>query len=776
MQKSIRYYSLLLIIKKTEKTVKSNIIKIITVLLCSFNIAAAQSLTGSVSEYADDGTLTPVVGATVQWQGTSVGAVTGRDGTFTVARTAVTNKLLVRYPTYDTDTIEVSGSQTELKVVLASAHSLQTVNVSTISGAYISVKPIFTTVISTEGLRRAACCNLSESFENTVAVDVEYADAVSGAKQISMLGLAGIYSQILLENVPYVRQLSHQFGLGFIPGTWMEMISISKGTSSVTNGYEAITGQIDVEYKKPETNRERLFVNLYGNTMGKMELNLNSRFDVGKKQNASSMLLFHAESQIAKIDMNHDNFLDLPLNRQINLMNRWDYRSKNNIVEGRTMVSYLFEDRIGGEKSFNPKRDAGSGSIYGLGIRTHKLDAITKNGFLLKGEYESVGTILSFTYHNTNARFGQRKYDGEQLSGYANIFYSNKFGKTERHKLTTGASMQFDHVNQLINSNNNGDILHFLQPTIVNEAVPGVFAEYSYSIEDKFIIMPGFRLDYNLLYSQLYWTPRLHVKWQITEKTSLRASAGKGYRTANVYVENMSLMVSNRTFETLEPLKPEEAWNAGISFVQEFTVNGNKSSFSADYFYTRFMNQTLIDLDQYTNKVLIYNLNGMINSGKSYSHSFQADLTLTPIERFEIVLAYRFNDVWQTMNNLLQRKALTSPHKALLNLNYATKFNRWKFSATLQYNSAMRLPSTESNPEQYRLGRYSPDYLILNAQVTYRYKGWEFYIGGENLTNYRQKHPVLSADNPFGPYFDASMIYAPVIGAMGYAGFRFTLK
>ena len=752
-----------------------NIIKtIIIILLSSFNIAVSQSLTGSVNEYADDGTLKPVIGATVQWQGTGIGAVTDHDGLFTVIKTATTNKLLVRYPTYETDTIEVAANQTELKIILTSAHNLTAVTVSAISGAYVSVKPIFTTVISTEGLRRAACCNLSESFENTVAVDVEYSDAVSGAKQISMLGLAGIYSQILLENVPYVRQLSHQFGLGFIPGTWMEMISISKGTSSVTNGYEAITGQIDVEYKKPETNRERLFVNLYGSTMGKMEFNLNSRFDVGKKQNASSMLLFHAESQIAKVDMNHDNFLDLPLNQQINLMNRWDYRSKNNVLEGRVMVSYLFEDRVGGEKSFNPKHDIGSGSVYGLGIRTHKLDAITKNGVLLKGEHESIATILSFTYHNTDAYFGQRKYFGEQLSGYANIFYSNKFGKTERHKLTTGASFQFDHTLQSLYPISLGHMTDFAN--LRNEAVPGIFAEYSYNIHDKFIIMPGFRLDYNLLYNQLYWTPRLHLKWQIAKHTSMRASVGKGYRTANVYAENMSLMVSNRTFEVLEPLKAEEAYNAGISFVQEFSINGNKSLFSVDYFYTHFMNQTLIDLDQDIHKVMIYNLNGLLNRGKSYSHSFQADLTLTPIERFEIVLAYRFNDVRQTLNNQLQRKPLTSPHKALLNLNYATKFNRWKFSATLQYNSSMRLPSTESNPEHYRLGSYSPDYLTLNAQVTYRYKGWEFYVGGENLTNYRQKHPILAADDPFGKYFDASLIYAPIVGIMGYAGFRFTLK
>ncbi|MDR2868266.1 MAG: TonB-dependent receptor [Bacteroidales bacterium] len=725
----------------------------------------AQTLTGTVNEIDDTGKSIPIVGALLKWQGTASGTFTDKEGNYSLVRVSSTNLLLVSYPTYDTDTIEVSASRNELNIVLARSRSLQAVEVVAAGGSYVSVKPILTNVISTEGLRRAACCNLSESFENTVAVDVEYSDAVSGAKQISMLGLAGVYSQILLENVPYVRLLSNQFGLGFIPGTWMEMISISKGTSSVVNGYEAITGQIDVEYKKPETNHERLFINLYGNIMGKAELNLNSRFAIKNKENVSTMLLVHAEAQMAKIDMNKDGFLDLPLNRQVNVMNRWDYRHK--ALEGRTMIGYLFEDRIGGQKEFDPKQDRPYNHDYwGMRIKTHKVDFITKNGFLLKGENEGIGTIVSFNFQDNNSYFGLRDYQAQQISGYANLFYSNKFGATARHKLTTGFSMQADNLKENLRDIRNYDIP--ISPWRT-ELVPGIFAEYSYSIADKFIIMPGFRVDYNLMYKQLFWTPRLHIKWQMAKNSSVRASVGKGYRTANVIVENLSLLVSNRDFVYQydnKGLKPEEAYNAGISFVQNFKVNGGNSSFSVDYFYTHFINQTIIDLDKDSHSVYVYNLNDKLHRGTSYSHSFQADLTLTPFTRFEVVLAYRYNDVRLTTAGKLQKKALVSPHKALLNLNYATKFNRWKFSATLQYNSSMRLP----------IAKNSPDFLILNAQITYKYKGWEFYIGGENLTNYKQKDPIMGAENPFGSHFDASIIYAPIIGAMGYAGFRFTLK
>lgn len=295
--------------------------------LCFIQIGnAQQSLQGKVMEYNEAEKGTPVVGAILQWQNTSVGTVTDQNGTFALPKVEESNILIVSYSTYQNDTITVERNRTELNIVLSTAHTLPSISVeATRQGAYISVKPILTTIISTDGLRKAACCNLSESFDNTVAVDVEYADAVSGAKQISMLGLAGIYSQILLENTPYIRLLSNQFGLGYVPGTWMEGISISKGTASVTNGYEAITGQINVDYKKPETNSEKLFINLYGNSMGKAEFNLNSVFKI--KENLSTMLLLHTEGQLAKIDMNHDSFIDIPINYQVNAMNRWDYQT-----------------------------------------------------------------------------------------------------------------------------------------------------------------------------------------------------------------------------------------------------------------------------------------------------------------------------------------------------------------------------------------------------------------------------------------------------------------
>jgi outer membrane receptor protein involved in Fe transport len=451
------------------------------------------------------------------------------------------------------------------------------------------------------------------------------------------------------------------------------------------------------------------------------------------------------------------------------------------------MIGYLFEDRIGGMMNFSPKKNIHqliTDSIWGLRIKTHKMDLITKNGFMIgSSEFQSIGTILSVNYQNDHSQFGARSYNANQLSGYVNVIYSGKFGAMKNHKIGAGASFQIDQVIEKIRNYapSFSSYSDFYDNKRI-EAVPGVFAEYAYTIEDKFIIMPGIRLDYNFHYKQLFWTPRLHLKWQPVHETSIRISAGKGYRSSNPIIENLSLLVSNRQLVFPEASRPEEAWNTGISFVQNFNMPGGKSTFSIDYYYTHFINQTIISLDENPRNVFIYNLNGDNNGRKnqSYSHSAQVEFTLMPFKRFEITLAYRFNDVRLTTAGKLQQKPLMSPHKALLNLNYSLPYDKWKFNLTFQYNSPMRLPDMSSNPEEYRpvvnKNGKSRDWVMMNAQVTKKFRLWEIYLGGENMLNYKQENPIISADQPFGKYFDASVIYMPITGIMGYVGVRITLK
>lgn len=769
--------------KKRNKMKRSLVILWTLMLFCG--LAEAQTLRGRVLEVNEQGDTIAVSSAALQWLHTAVGTHSDANGEFSLPRSK-SDSIVVSFPTYQPDTLWITPTQNEVTIFLSHAHSLAEVSVVGRDGSFISTQPILTTVITQQGLRRAACCNLAESFESSVAIDSEFPDAVSGARQISMLGLAGVYSQILLENVPFIRLLAHQFGLGFVPGSWMESISLSKGTSSVVNGFEAITGQINVDYKKPETNLERFFMNFYANSMGKGELAMNTRIPIGKEEKASTNFLVFLADQFAKMDMNKDGFMDVPRSRQVNVMNRWDYKSPK--VEGRTMAGFVWDNRFGGQMHYSPSDIMPAVLVYGFTADNKRVDVITKNGILLNGEHESIGTIVSYTGHWLNSQYGfDKNYQGNQHSVYANVLYSNKFGANERHKLTAGGSLQFDCLNEFFHSGSQVNINDYNRPHH-HDLIPGVFAEYAYIIDPKLVVMAGMRLDYNMVrdrqhsnnwesINQLFWTPRVHLKWQATKNLSVRASAGKGYRNAHFFTENQSLLFSSRSICFNGHTKPEEAWNAGASMVYQFDMPAGKGSVAIDYFYTHFLQQMIVDLDQNVHEIHYYALNGDYNGygNRSRSHSAQIEVTLWPFKRFEMLLAYRYNDVRYMRNGEMRQKDLMSPHKALVNLNYSTRYDKWKFNVTLQVNGPQQLPDMTANPAS-SLPEYAPAYCILNAQITKRFRRWEIYVGAENMLNYKQDNPIVDARNPFGDNFDATVVYAPITGIMGYLGVRCILK
>ncbi len=734
--------------------------KAIILGICLLNIMALYSqskISGTIFELDKNNKPIGLPGATIQWSGTTQGTSTDVNGNFSLITVSGNNKIVVKHVSYATDTLTITDLNKPIKIILSGGKMLSEVEVRSNEGYLISIKPITTQIITGDGLKKAACCSLAESFESSATVDVEYSDAVTGAKQIQMLGLAGVYSQILAENIPLVRGLSTPFGLSYVPGPWMESIYISKGTSSVTNGYESISGQINVEYKKPESNEEKVYLNLYGDDMGRGELNFNTR--IGIKENASTMLLFHAENQFSKIDHNGDGFMDIPLNKQLHVMNRWDYDVPHKL-EGKTMVSFLTEDRSGGAVAFDKSKDYLGTTQYGMGIQTNRFNATTKNGFFLKDEDRSIGTQLSFTHHDQNSFFGQTKYNADQNSIYVNLLYASPISKNKNHKINTGLSYQMDAYKE---NYNDSTFSH-------TESVPGVFAQYSYSVGEALAIIAGFRADYHNQYG-LFWTPRMHAKYMLNEHWSARGTVGKGYRVANVYAENTALLTSSRQFVVTEELKNEEAWNYGLNITRTFNMNKKDATFSLDYYRTEFVNQVIVDVDKSPDFAYISNLHGL-----SYSNSAQVEAILYPLKGLEAIIAYRINDVRQTVDGKLREKALSSIHKAVLSLSYKTKYDKWQFDFTTQYHGAMRLPDLSANPVEYQLPTHSPDYFTFNAQITRRFKKIEIYLGGENLGNYMQMVPIIAANDPFGSYFDSSIVWGPIRGRMIYGGLRFTLK
>jgi outer membrane receptor for ferrienterochelin and colicin len=588
-------------------------------------------------------------------------------------------------------------------------------------------------------------------------VDVAFTDAVSGAKKIQMLGLDGIYTQVLSENMPMLRGLSAAYGLTYIPGTWVENIMVTKGTGSVVNGYESISGQINLEFLKPSEQKKRFFINLYGNHKGRAEANLH--FSPKLNDKWSTMMFGHVSSNTMKQDMNRDGFLDMPLTQQYNVFNRWDYNNQKNF-EAQFGIKGLYENRQGGQTGFNYNRDMGTKNFYGIGINTRQLEYFSKTGFMFPSKpYKSVGIQTSGKIQQQDMYFGLRKYKGEQKSLYLNVIYASII-KTTNHKIKAGASYLLDDYSESFNDS------AFAR----TESVPGVFAEYTFTHAENVSVVAGIREDYHNIHG-LQFTPRLHMRYSPVKNTTIRLSGGRGFRSANVIVENQSVFSSSREVRFMEPLKAEIAWNYGLSFNQQFKLFSNEAFINIDFFRTDFQNQVVVDLDQHVNRVVFYNL-----KGRSFSHSLQADIGFEPVKDLAVKLAYKWYDVKTTYNYELLDRPYVPKHRVMLNLAYATYMEIWKFDVTGNWLGQSRIPSTVLSPTEYQLPVRSDDYFLLQAQVTKKFRKFEIYLGGENLLNYMQKGPVIAAQDPFGNNFDASMVYAPVEGRIIYLGFRMEIK
>lgn len=728
----------------------------IYIFICTSN-GVSQKISGYVYEVLE-GSRLPLTGANVRQVSTANGTATDEHGFYEIKLKSDFHDVLVfSYVGYQNDTVhihEVEGYL--LDVVLRNSNDLSQVDiVSRQKGGYVSrASTRNIESITNAGLKQAACCNLSESFENSATVNISYTDAVTGAKHIEMLGLAGQYTQILQENIPNLRGLATPFGLGYYPGDWLQSIQVSKGTSSVINGFESITGQINLEIKKPD-DREVFFLNIYGNQFGKLEGNMNGSIKINEKW--STMLLLHSEQMFGAHDFNGDTFLDMPVVSQVNVYNRWKYKTDN--VHLGFGIQYLTENREGGQLSFDPDKPHDLENGYGIGVQTDRLQSQAKLGYIFKKrDFTSIGFQNQFIWHRQKSFFGLTDYDADQISYYGNLIFQS-YINSPAHKYTTGISYVYDVYNELLNDSSFTRI----------ESIPGIFFQYSYSDGKKWNFIGGVRGDNHNLFGFIF-TPRLHVRYSLNEKNIFRASAGKGYNSVNVIAENANLFNTSKKVIINSPLKLESAWNMGLSYNRYFSIGGRELSLGFDLFFTYFIDQVVVDRDSDPFTVYFSNLDG-----KSYSTSFQAEIRHEIIKNFDVTLAFRYNDVITTINSQLRELDMVNRYKGLVSLSYFTNLKKWQFDFNLQINGDARLPNTSYNPTEFQRPERSPMYAILNAQITKYFKRWDLYVGGENLTNYRQPNPIIDPENPFGDYFDATMVYAPVMGIKVYGGVRFKI-
>jgi outer membrane receptor for ferrienterochelin and colicin len=624
------------------------------------------------------------------------------------------------------------------------------------------------TVVSSKELLKAACCNLAESFETNPSIDVNFSDALTGTKQIKMLGLTSPYILIAEENIPSVRGASQAYGLSFTPGTWVESIQITKGAGSVVNGFESISGQINTELIKPK-NDIPFFLNFYGATEGRFELNTHFNHQISDKW--ASSFYIHGNTRTIKNDMNNDGFLDNPLGKQLNLVSRWQYSNPEKGWVSFFNFKYMNDQKQTGELAFNPEVDKLTTNYWGSEINTKRFDFTSKIGYVFKGmPFQSIGIQNAFSSHNQDSYFGLRSYSIFQKSYYSNLIFNSIITNT-KNKFSTGVNFTLDQYSEFFSTTDFSRIDNSI----------GAFFEYTYDSMNKLSFILGSRVDYHNRLG-VFYTPRLHVRYNPWEKSVIRFSLGRGKRAANIFAENQHLFGSSRAFSILDTdgkiygLNPEIAWNYGISFTQNFKLFTKSADVSLDIYRTDFQNQAVVDVMQSPQEVLFYNL-----KGNSYATSFQFDFNLEIIKHFNLRTSYKYYDIATDYLSGTFQRPLQAKHRFFMNLEYAThivdKGKQWKFDFTLNWLGKQQLPFTLTNPQIDQLPAFSPSFNVLNTQITRTFSSvFEMYIGGENIGNYKQQNAILGANNPFGNTFDTSIVYAPVFGQMYYVGLRYKIK
>ena len=746
----------------------------------------------------------PLVGANVYWAGTTVGVATDLDGRFDLQEVKTTNLLVSSFMGYHNDTTEVH-SHGPLTIVLVSDLVLEEVSIVERKMAVLRsrISPLQTETITGEALCMAACCNLSESFETSASVDVAYSDAATGAKQIRLLGLSGTYVQMLTENTPNIRGLAQAFGMEYIPGPWMEAIQVSKGTSSVLNGYEAIAGQINVEYLKPQT-QDPISLNAMISTETHAEVNATGGWDLNDK--VSTGILFHAQNMSLELDHNHDGFLDMPKNTNVNLLNRWYVKTGD--YTGQFLVRGLYDHRVGGLT----KEATDAISPYAIDLNTYRIDGFMKNGYVFNNELgTSIGIIASASYHHQQNSYGSRHWNAAQTNAYLNAIFQTSFDdyasdpwEEHEHKLSTGLSVNYDEYDEelLLTSYALPPHHHYLHRW---EVTPGAFVEYTYTYKDKVTLLAGIREDYSSTYG-FFTTPRMNLRYAPFEWWTLRGSIGLGYRSPNAIADNAAYLPSNRVYYfDAANLAQERSMNTGISTVFYIPMGKRELQLSGEYYYTKFLDGVIADMDRSLHGITLYNMHD-VDGAQYFSHNWQVEANMEILRGWSMTAAFRYTDVKQTSFNSevgeyqLRDKPLQNKFKGIVTMSYQTPLKTWQFDLTAQFNGEGRMPDGFVVPEgskQYKISNgqiYHKWYPQLLGQVTKFFRTWSIYLGAENMTNFTQDSPIVGERvsgnkamkheakgehgfvDPSSANYDASMIWAPIHGWKMYLGFRWSLE
>ncbi len=722
-------------------------------------VLSAQSLTGTVQ----DGTGEPMVGATVRWL-EGPGTVTAADGSFSIERPDTATVLIASFIGFGEAKTRVAPGQQTVEIVLREGETLTEVEVTyRQKGSYTStLETRNVESITSKELRKAPCCSLAESFETNPTIDLSYGDPLTGTREIQVLGLRGNYTLLTLEKRPALNGLATPYAMDFIPGTWLQGLQVGKGAGSVESSAAGLNGQLNAELMKPQLDKP-LFVNLFANAMGRLEANvhLNKRLN----EHWSTGLLLHGSGTENDHDHDFDGFEDMPDRSTASGLYRLFYQGGYKPWEGQFNVLAIRDRRLAGQLDAH---DHGQPTLdpYVIEQANDRVEVFGKTGFFgFDKPHQSVGLIWNGTYHRLENQYGNAEHIGTQRSAYANLMYATRIVNDD-HRVTLGGTWQYDDFDETYTDRD-------LSRT---ERTVGAYAEYTWQASTgerpATLILAG-RLDHH---SRGGWqaTPRANFKINLTPDNALRLSAGRGWRSPNILVENLRWLPSSRRLELAGVPTLETAWNYGMNWTQNFRIAGREGSLVLDLYCTDFQNQLVVDVEQDASRLLLYNVDGA-----SFANALLVTGSYEVLPNLDLKLAYKYNRVQTTYETKgLRDLPLTPRERALASLDYEGR--RWRFNFTYHWVGRQRLPDHDILPETVRVfqPQEADPFGLVHAQVTWVANDrLELYAGGENLTGQRQSNAIIGAVNPFyGDYFDASQVYQPLFGTQVFVGMRYGIE
>ncbi|WP_057937340.1 TonB-dependent receptor [Algoriphagus resistens] len=711
-----------------------------------------------------------------------VGATTNMNGEFTIqVEKPGTYTLQVSMVGFKSSQQKVVVPQSSDQLIIQLEEMDEGLDEVVVSGTMQEVSkldsPVPVEVYSANFFKANPTPSIFEALQTVNGVRPQVNCNVCNTGDIHINGLEGPYTMVLIDGMPIVSGLGTVYGLSGIPQALIDRMEIVKGPASTLYGSEAVGGLINVITKR--TDAAPLFsTDAFVTGWGETNLDLGVRSNWGKKiQSLTGINGFYYDNPI---DHNGDNFTDLTLSKRISVFQKINIsRPQNRVftVAGR----YIYEDRWGGEMNWNSGFRGGE-EVYGESIYTSRWETF---GTWQLPTSENINFQFSANGHKQNSFYGSTSYMADQYIGFGQLTWTKT---AEKHRVLLGMAYRYTYYDDNTAATSEVDSKKNM-PSKMH--LPGVFLQDEIKFSEKQSLLLGARYDYNSIHGSIV-TPRVNYKISSADKTTtLRLSAGNGFRVANVFTEDHAALTGARDVVFEEELRPEKSWNVNGNLVKKiYTDSGVFVGLDGSVFYTYFTNRIVPDYETNPNQIIYANLDG---SAVSQGLSLNADVAWPG--GLSITTGATLMDVSVEEEGIKTRQLLTERFSGVWSVGYEFFSLGLKVDYTGNVYSPMRLPLLGELDD--RPG-YSPWYSIQNIQLTKSLGDkWEVYGGVKNLLNFtpaansiaRAFDPfdknvdfatdgsvIPTPDNPNALTFDPSYVYTANQGARGFLGVRYTLN